>query len=171
MESVAGIPSQLGCLKHKPAADMKEDETCHNRGVAQNPGASLRLHWHIGRESKVLGANEESANNQTDHPDQDTRGQEVRQPVERPPRATARGKRHKALQHINEVNQKIEDKTVENQCMKEGNNGPRLEHGLLGEDDPQRMRNSLAEIIQTRISSAASNGSVNIIKPNSGKIE
>jgi hypothetical protein len=54
--------------------------------------------------------------------------------------------------------------------MKEGNNGPRLEHGLLGEDDPERPQNSLAEIIQTRIRSAASNGFINVIKPNSGII-
>src|SRR4030095_10989811 len=103
MEGVGALASQFGCLEHKPAADVKKDEACHNRRVAEDPGTSLRLQRDVGRERKVLRTNEETANNKTDHSDQNARGQEVRQQVERPPQASARIKRHKALEHINEI--------------------------------------------------------------------
>ena len=60
-------------------------------------------------------------------------------------------KRYEALQYIDQVHKKIKYKAVENQRVKKGNDGPRLQHRALGKDDPERAEDTLPEIVKTRI--------------------
>src|SRR5215813_9106366 len=131
MKKIGAFAAQLRCLEHEAAANMKKNEACDNRRVPQNPRAHLGLQRHIGRKSEVFGTNHEPANNQRDHPDQDTRGQKVRQPVEWPPKAPSRMKRYEALQYIDQIHQKIKYKPIENQRVKKRDDRPRLQNRSL----------------------------------------
>ncbi len=76
-----------------------------------------------------------------------------------------------AFEHIHQVDQKVENEAVKNQCVQERDNWPGLENRLLGEDDPQSTAYPLGQTIETRIGFAARDRPIDIIDSAAAVIE
>jgi hypothetical protein len=80
-------------------------------------------------------------------------------------------KRNEALDHIHQVDKKIEDEPVKDHRVKERNQWTHFQHGLLAEDNPQRAYDSPTKIVEARIGLASSDGFVNLVKPISAVVQ
>ena len=91
--------------------------------------------------------------------------------IEQIPRSAARVNAEEAFEHIDQIDEKIKNETVENQRVQERDDRPGLENRLLGEHDPNRPPNPFRQMIETRIGFAARNRPVDIVEFDAAVIE
>src|SRR5215470_6149432 len=112
-ERIGAFETQLGRLKHETAAHVKQYETRHNGGITEYRRCGVGLQRNIGEKGKVLRAHQTAANNQARDADQHSSRENVRQQVKEIPRPATSLEEEKTLKHIDQVNEEIEDETVE----------------------------------------------------------
>jgi hypothetical protein len=75
-------------------------------------------------------------------------------------------KREESFQGIDQINQKVINEAIENHRVQNGGQRALVEHGLLGEDDPQCIQDTLWHTVKPRVRLAADDGLGDTIEPN-----
>src|SRR4029434_11153851 len=108
--------------------------------------------------------NREAAQYQPGDSDQNTRGKNIGGEIEEIPCPTSGMNGKEPLEHVDQVDEKIKNKTVEDKRVQQRNHRPLFKNRLLRQHDPNRPLDACCEVIETLIGLAARNRLVNRVK-------
>jgi hypothetical protein len=150
---------------------VEQNENGYNRRITKDPGSRLGQHGNVWRKSEILRPDKTPPDNQADHADQYARRKDIRDQIEGFPESSAGFECKVTFENIHQVHQKIKEKPVKNQCMKQRNYRPLLENRLLRQDNPDRTENPRAEILEPIVGPTAEDRFVNAIKTDASEIK
>lgn len=171
LEGVRAFTRKLEGLGEEAASHVEGDEGPHDGRVPGDARPRLLVQGDVGVPGEVPGGEEVAPEHQPQDPHEDQEGEEVGHDIVCIPNTSPGVEAEEAFQKVHEVHEEVVDEAVKDEGVEEGDEGPPLEHGLLGEDEPEGPPDPLGQAVKPLLGPAPPYGEVDPAEARVGVIK